>query len=125
MSRVPSLPTVRDAALVAAAAAVTAMAVDDLTSLSSFRRRPTGADAPPLRARHGWLHRVDQYGTGPVRPATEAEAAAARAAAAVDGGDGVFGRTFDSDTLLLPDDPAYARGGVSYYRVVPAPQAAR
>lgn len=120
MPRIPSLHTVRDAALVAAAVAVTAMAIDDLTGLPARRRTTPGGEAPPLTAPHGWLHRVDQFG-GAVRPATPAEADAARAAAALDGGDGVFGRAFDSDAVLLPDDPAYTRGGVSCYRVVPAP----
>lgn len=123
MPRIPSLPAVRDAALVAAAAAVTAMAIDDLTWLPARRRASPAGEAPPLGAPHGWLHRVDQYG-GAVRPATPAEADAARAAAALDGGDGVFGRPFDGD-VVLPDDPAYTRGGISYYRVVPTPQATR
>lgn len=125
MPRIPSLPAVRDAALVAAAAAVTAMAIDDLTGLPARRRTTPAGEAPPLTAPHGWLHRVDQYGGGPVRPAVPAEADAARGAAALDGGDGVFGRPFDSDQVLLPDDPAYTRGGISYYRVVPTPQATR
>lgn len=122
MPRIPSLPAVRDTALVAAAVAVTAMAIDELTDLLTGRRTtgtsPAG-QVPPLAAPHGWLHRVDQF-SGAVRPATPAEADAARAAAAVDGGDGVFGRAFDSTTVLLPDDPAYTGGGISYYRVVTA-----
>ena len=110
-----SLSTVRDAALIAASAAVTVFAAGEFvdTVVIRLRRRSApGSNPLALSAPNGWLSQVGG-GVGamgnPQRPATAEEASAAARAAEIDGGDGVFARNYQDGAIVLPDDPAYPR----------------